>query len=193
MRMEDPLTRIHLRLTAPPIAALALSAAAFVGGPAGSAALAGSGLPAPMPTVSDYQFLSGSQTPPSQSDCASAVPVARRCFSPSAMENSYNLPPLYAAGHSGQGVTIAIIDSFGNPNMASDLANFNTQMNLPQMCGTPGQACGNGIPTFQHVFFDGKTEVKAPPPDSQGTGLQDRSRWSVETSLDVEWAHAIAP
>jgi subtilase family serine protease len=34
------------------------------------------------------------------------------------------------AGNNGHGVTIAIIDSFGNPNMASDLANFNSQMHL---------------------------------------------------------------
>jgi subtilase family serine protease len=192
MRMEAPLHRIQLRLSAP-IAALALSAAAFAAGPAGSTALAGSALPTPMPTIASYQFLSGSQTPPSQSDCASAVPVARRCFSPSAMENSYNLPPLYAAGHSGQGVTIAIIDSFGNPNMASDLANFNTQMGLQQMCGEPGQACGNGIPTFTHVYWNGKTQVKAPPPGSNGTGSQTRNIWALETSLDVEWAHSIAP
>jgi subtilase family serine protease len=148
-----------------------------------------------MPTVSDYQFLSGSQTPPSQSDCASAGTgrLPRRCFTPSAMENSYNLPPLYADGHSGQGVTIAIIDSFGNPNMASDLANFDTQMNLPHMCGEPGQACGNGIPTFTHVFWNGKTQVKSPPPGSNGAGSQTRNIWALETSLDVEWAHSIAP
>src|SRR5215469_10032397 len=106
---------------------------------------------------------------------------------------SYNLPTLYAAGDEGQGVTIAIIDSFGNPNMASDLANFDTQMGLQHMCGEPGQACGPGIPTFQHVYWNGKTEVKSPPANSNGTGSQDRNAWTVETSLDVEWAHAIAP
>ena len=68
------------------------------------------------------------------------------------MENSYNLPPLYALGDEGQGVTIAIIDSFGSPNMASDLANFDTQMGLPHMCGEPDQPCGAGIPTFTHVY-----------------------------------------
>jgi subtilase family serine protease len=109
------------------------------------------------------------------------------------MENSYNLLPLYAAGNEGQGMTIAIIDSFGNPNMASDLANFDTQMGLPHMCGEPGQACGAGIPTFQHVFWNGNTEVKTPPAGSHGTGLQARTGWTVETSLDVEWAHAMAP
>jgi subtilase family serine protease len=36
------------------------------------------------------------------------------------MQNSYDLGPLYAGGNEGQGATIAIIDSFGNPNMASE-------------------------------------------------------------------------
>jgi subtilase family serine protease len=77
--------------------------------------------------------------------------------------------------------------------LASDLANFDTQMGLPHMCGEPGQACGAGIPTFQHVYWNGQTQVKAPPPASHGTGLQARDACTVETSLDVEWAHAIAP
>ena len=149
-----------------------------------------SSLPVPVPAISDYQLLTTSTTPPAESAC---LAKGRRCFTAAAMENSYNLPPLYAAGNAGQGVTIAIIDSFGNPNMASDLANFDTQMSLPHMCGEPGQACGAGIPTFQHVYWNGKTEVKSPPQNSHGTGLQDRNSWALETSLDVEWAHAIAP
>jgi subtilase family serine protease len=147
-------------------------------------------LPAPVPAIADYQLLTASTTPPSEAAC---LAIGRRCFTATAMQNSYNLPPLYAAGDEGQGMTIAIIDSFGNPNMASDLANFDTQMGLPHMCGEPGQGCGAGIPTFQHVFWNGQTQVKAPPPGSHGTGLQDRNAWTLETSLDVEWAHAMAP
>jgi subtilase family serine protease len=189
--MEDPLSRLRLRLTARPVAALAVcGAAALMGGPAASSVLTASSLPVPVPAVSDYQLLSTSTTPPTESQCFA---IRRRCFTATAMEKSYNLPPLYAAGNKGQGVTIAIIDSFGNPNMASDLANFDTQMGLPHMCGEPGQACGAGIPTFQHRYWNGKTEVKAPPPGSHGTGQQDRNLWTLETSLDVEWAHAMAP
>jgi subtilase family serine protease len=162
-----------------------------MGGPVGSVALtAASSLPTPVPAVSDYQLLTSSLTPPSESACFA---IGRRCFTARAMENSYNLKPLYDAGNKGQGVTIAIIDSFGNPNMASDLANFDTQMGLPHMCGEPGQACGAGIPTFQHLFWNGQTEVKAKPPGAHDPGLQDRTAWTVETSLDVEWAHAMAP
>jgi len=190
--MEDPLFRLRQRLAARPVATLAVcGAVAFLGAPAGSPALAvATGLPAPVPAVSDYQLLSASTTPPTEADCFA---VGRRCFTATAMENSYNLGSLYAAKDDGRGVTIAIIDSFGNPNMASDLANFDSQMGLPHMCGEPGQACGAGTPTFQHLYWNGKTEVKSPPPGSKSPGSQARDAWTVETSLDVEWAHAIAP
>ena len=174
-----------------PFAVLAVcGAAVLAGAPASSAGRATSSLPAPVPAVSDYQLLTASTTPPTEAQCFA---VGRRCFTATAMQNSYALPPLYAQGNEGQGVTIAIIDSFGNPNMASDLANFDTQMGLPHMCGEPGQACGPGIPTFQHMYWNGTTQVKAPPPGSNGTGLQNRDAWTLETALDVEWAHAMAP
>ncbi len=181
----------HMRRAVRRVVTASFAGAAALGlGPAG-AGIAGAGnLPAPVPAVADYQFLSGSTTPPGEGDCFS---VGRRCFTPASMQASYHLPPLYALNEAGQGVTIAIIDSFGNPNMASDLGNFNTQMGLPHMCGEPGVTCASGMPTFQHVFWNGKTQVKAPPPGSNGTGTQTRNIWALETSLDVEWAHTIAP
>jgi len=181
-----------LRLAARPIATFAMcGGVALMGAPAGSTALAAtSSVPVPVPAVSDYQLLTSSTTPPSETACFA---VGRRCFTAAAMQASYNLGPLYQMKDDGRGVTIAIIDSFGNPNMASDLANFNTQMSLPHMCGEPGQACGTGIPSFQHRYWNGKTEVKTPPPGSQSPGSQARDAWTVETALDVEWAHAMAP
>jgi subtilase family serine protease len=183
-------SRFRLLVAATVVVAVALSAAALIGLAGGTTARAGSGLPAAVPAISDYQLLSGSITPPSEAACFA---IGRRCFTATSMQNSYNLGPLYAAGNAGQGMTIAIIDSFGNPNMASDLANFDTQMGLPHMCGEPSAACGAGVPTFTHVYWNGKTQVKSPPDTSQGTGLQERDGWIVETALDVEWAHAMAP
>src|SRR6516165_2163379 len=181
----------YLRPAVRRVATLAFAGAAALGlGPTGAGLAVSGSLPQPAPTIADYQFLSASITPPSQADCIS---VSRRCFNSTSMENSYNVKPLYAGGFSGQGETIAIIDSFGNPNMASDLANFDTQMGLPHMCGEPGVNCTTGMPTFQHVYWNGKTQVKAPPPGSHGTGSQTRNIWALETSLDVEWAHSIAP
>jgi subtilase family serine protease len=171
------------------VASAAVAAGLFLV-PSGGGALAASAVPVPYPTFSDSHWLTASVTPPGQADCQA---VGRRCFAPAAMQASYNLGPLYAAGHEGQGVTVAIIDSFGNPNMAADLGNFDTQLHLGHMCGEPGVTCTPGMPTFTHVFWDGKTQVKAPPPGSNGTGLEDRNAWALETSLDVEWVHSIAP
>jgi subtilase family serine protease len=186
---------LRIRINRPTI--LASCAAVTIAGFALPAGIGGhataAGLPVPVPTFSDSHWLTASVTPPTQADCATALPVPRRCFTPASMQASYNLGPLYAAGNLGQGVTVAIIDSFGNPNMASDLSNFNTQLGLPHMCGEPGVACTPGMPSFTHVFWDGNTQVKAPPPGSNGTGLQSRNAWALETALDVEWVHSIAP
>jgi subtilase family serine protease len=184
-----PDLRVILNRRATAVAVLS-SAAMLAGGPATAGGAAAASLPVPIPAVSDFQLMTGSVTPPAETDCFS---VGRRCFTPGPMRTSYNLDPLYAAGDSGQGVTIAIIDSFGNPNMASDLANFNSQMGTQQMCGEPGVTCTSGMPTFQHLYWNGKTMVKAPPAKSKGTGIQTRNIWALETALDVEWAHTIAP
>src|SRR5262245_53449210 len=138
--MGVSLGRPALRGAAPALSAalLGLSGLFSAGGVAAAA------LPTPVPLFSDAQQISASTTPPSQSDCFS---VGRRCFAPAALESSYNMLPLYASGNQGQGVTIALIESFGSDTIASDLANYNTQFGLPHMCGEPSAACGAGIPT----------------------------------------------
>lgn len=62
---------------------------------------------------------------------------------------------------------IAIVDAFDAPNAASDLAAFSTQFGL---------AAAN----FQTVYASGSR-----PPYDAG--------WELEESLDVQWAHAMAP
>jgi len=52
------------------------------------------------PAVAEWQFLSSSTTPPSEAACFA---VGRRCFTPAAMQNSYNVPPLYAADSRARG------------------------------------------------------------------------------------------
>jgi subtilase family serine protease len=160
---------------------------ALVGGP-GSASPAA--LPTPHPTVSDYVQLTTSETPPTQAQCNS---VGRRCFTPQSTRASYNLNPLYAAGFDGTGVTIAIVDAYGSDTIAHDLHVYNTQMGLPQMCGEEGVTCTPGMPTFSQLALQGSPATKAPPPKSKGNGLEDKSAWALEVSLDVETAHSIAP
>ncbi len=67
----------------------------------------------------------------------------------------------------GAGETIAIIDAYGSPTLSSDLACFDTAFGLP----TPS--------------------LKITEP--WGAVKHKNSGWGLETSLDVEWAHAMAP
>ena len=161
--------------------------AALVGG-RGSAASAA--LPTPRPTVSDFVQLTTSETPPTQAQCNSA---GRRCFTPQTTRASYNLNSLYAAGVDGRGVTIAIVDSFGSDTIAHDLHVYDTAMGLPPLCGEEGVSCTPGMPTFSQLSLQGSPATKAPPPKSNGNGLEDKSAWALEVSLDVETAHSIAP
>jgi subtilase family serine protease len=70
----------------------------------------------------------------------------------------------------GTGTTIAIVDAYDDPDIASDLHQFDVQFGLPD-------------PSFTKVSQTGSTT--ALPAGNTG--------WSDEISLDVEWAHVIAP
>src|SRR5262245_12752463 len=66
----------------------------------------------------------------------------------------------------GSGQTIALIEAYHNPHLRSDLAKFNREFNLPD------------------------------PPQlivANQAGNVTNSGWALESSLDVQWAHAIAP
>jgi hypothetical protein len=76
----------------------------------------------------------------------------------------------------GAGQTIAIVDAFNDPDIVSDTATFNSQFNLPQFNVSGG-------PTFSVLNQTGGTT----PPSTNGQG------WDLEESLDVQWAHAMAP
>lgn len=66
----------------------------------------------------------------------------------------------------GAGTTIAIVDAYDDPTIANDLATFSSYFGLPAA-----------------------TFVK----HKMATTISVNSGWALETSLDVEWAHAIAP
>jgi subtilase family serine protease len=92
------------------------------------------------------------------------VTALPRGMTPEQIRHAYHLPST-----GGQG-TIAIIDVGINDTIENDLAVFSNQFRLPPC--TSGNGCFE-----QHVM--GKTAA-------------DRG-WGLETALDVEWAHAIAP
>jgi hypothetical protein len=92
-------------------------------------------------------------------------------LSPAQIRHAYGFDQL---SQDGSGQTIAIVDAFYDPNIASDLQTFDQQFNLP------------APPTFSAVDQNGNPASPSIPTDPQGG-------WEVEESLDVEWAHAIAP
>ena len=72
----------------------------------------------------------------------------------------------------GQNMIIGIADACDDPNLEADLGVFSTEFNLP--------AC-----TTQNGCF---TKIEQ---DNLCSGHQ--GNWALEQSLDVEWAHAMAP
>src|SRR5437764_12947625 len=141
-------------------------------------------------SVSEYAQISNSGTRPTQAQCIS---VGRRCFSPQAIQASYNLAPLYAGGEDGSGRTIAIVDSYGSDTMAHDLHVFNQAFGIAPMCGEEGVTCAPGMPKFSELSLQGSPATKAPPSSSHGTGQEDKSAWALEAAPDAETSHTIAP
>jgi subtilase family serine protease len=96
---------------------------------------------------------------------------------PIQLETAYTTSALGAANE-GQGETIGIVDEYNDPNIVTDANTFSTKYGLPDFNIAGG-------PTLT-VYKD--TALGAVPNSPSGNGDT-----SVETSLDVEYAHAMAP
>lgn len=132
---------------------------------------------------------------------ASAAVVAT--YTPSQIRAAYGLPALPAAGVTlsatqrsqlGAGQTIYIVDAMHNPNVAAELAAFNTKFALPT-CATKAIAVTQALPlaaasasacevSIVYNTAAGAMTAAAPAYDSG---------WATEIALDVQWAHATAP
>jgi subtilase family serine protease len=110
--------------------------------------------------------------PPTTAQCRSSLGIS--CYSPVQLQAAYDLQPLYERGQTGAGRTIAIVDSFGSPTIAQDLEQFDADFGLP-------------APPSLNVI---QPAGQVPPFDPANA---DMVGWAEETSLDVEYAHAIAP
>ncbi len=149
--------------------------------------------PAPIvfhPIVAEYHQETASATPPTEAQCQAG---GRRCFTPQAIQSAYNLGPLYQQHLNGAGVTIAVVDSYGSDTIAHDLHVFDQAFSLQPMCGEEGVTCAAGMPTFSRLAVQGSPATKGQPSNSNGTDQENKAAWALETSLDVETAHAIAP
>lgn len=93
-------------------------------------------------------------------------PLAPRCYSPQQIRNAYDVTPLLKKGIAGKGRTIVIIDASSSPTLQSDVHLYDLLYGLK----------------------DPKLNVIAPfgvPPVNPSI--------YVETALDVETAHSLAP
>ena len=148
------------------------------------------------PTVAEFYQETTGTTPPTEAQCQAE---GRRCFTPQAIQSAYDLGPLYAprpgfpGGLQGQGITIAIVDSYGSDTIANDLHVFDQAFDLQPMCGEAGVACTAGMPTFSRLALQGSPATTAHPAQSNNFGQENKTAWALEVSLDVETAHAIAP
>ncbi len=86
--------------------------------------------------------------------------------SPSQLASAYSI----TGAETGKGQVIAIVDAYNDPNIASDLATFDSHYGIA------------APPSFTVLNQNGGTQLP-----------QTDAGWSLEISLDVEWAHAMAP
>jgi subtilase family serine protease len=112
-------------------------------------------------------------TAPTTAACEAQFAIA--CYSPEQLQVAYDLTPLFRTGDDGRGETIVIVDCFGSPTISSDLAVFDKAFHLAPP------------PSLSIVRPAGAL----PPWDPAGDGPM--LAWGEETSLDVEYAHAMAP
>ena len=112
------------------------------------------------------------QAPPTTAQCQTALGIS--CYGPTQLQTAYDLKPLYAKGLTGKGKTIVIVDSFGSPTIAADVHQFDSDFGLPDPPSLKVIQPAGAVPPF-----DGTDD--------------DMTGWAFETTLDVEYAHAIAP
>lgn len=104
------------------------------------------------------------------------------CYSPSFIKKAYGFPS--TATLDGTGQTIVIVDAFGSPTIANDLALFDARFGI------------SAPPSF--TIFCGNSPTPLDPTTCPNVNinvnpLHDEFGWTIETSLDVEYAHAMAP
>ena len=181
---RSALRRVTARIVLPVAAAGGLAAlsiavpAASVAVPAASAVTTVTQVASvhPIPDVGGPIFRSG-QFPAPQTIAQCQADLGINCYTPVQYRVAYDLNPLYSGAATGRaitgaGKTIVVVDSFGSPTIESDLQTFDAQFGFPN-------------PVLQIDQFG-----TIPPFDPTNSTMVG---WAEETTLDVEYAHSIAP
>ena len=165
-----------------PVAAVGGLAAMSMAVPAASVAVTAASTAAHVSSVHPIPDVVGpvlktAQFPAPQTIATCQADLGINCYTPVQYRVAYDLNPLYsgaATGRSitGAGETIVIVDSYGSPTIAADLHTFDAQFGFPD-------------PVLQIEQFG-----TIPPFDPTNSTMVG---WAEETTLDVEYAHSIAP
>lgn len=99
----------------------------------------------------------------------SGTQFAADYYTPGDFQGAYHLTDFLASGGGGRGVTIAIIDAYGDPEIAQDLSAFDLRFGLPQ------------------------ANLSIVPVGPYEPSLGITTGWDAEVALDVEAAHMMAP
>ncbi len=126
----------------------------------------------PIPAVTDHIMARTLAFPPTTAYCQQNIGI--NCYSPVPYQRAYDLAPLYQHGITGKGRTIAIVDSYGSPTIAADLHTFDQNYGLADPPSLKVIQPAGAVPAFDNT-------------DPVQIG------WAQETTLDVEYAHAVAP
>ena len=102
-------------------------------------------------------------------------------YNPTQIRHAYGFDQISSTGTNQ---TIAIVIAYDNPYAAQDLKTFINQFGLTNMYGLPGSSKCTVIkgphPCFQKVYAQNKKP-------------KYQADWAMESSLDIQWAHAAAP
>jgi subtilase family serine protease len=155
-------------------AGLAVAASTALTGLAATTAVAASGVMTPAIGSNPQYVVAGKVTSDPKAttfSCQTTTPAG--CYGPAQIRAAYGVDKLAASTKvTGAGRTIVIVDAFQSPTITSDLATFDTLFGL-------------NAPKFNIIAPDGLT------PFDQSSA--DQTSWAGEISLDVEYAHSIAP
>jgi subtilase family serine protease len=161
-------------LTAGAAALAAVLATAATAGPVASAASGPAASAQPRADVTPGIATAGRtlSAAPTTAQCERLYGIA--CYQPGQIRAAYNLPALYKQKVTGKGATIVIVDPFGSPTIRNDLSVFDRRFGYP------------APPSFKAIAPAGKI----PAYDASDQAMVGAAG---ETTLDVEYAHALAP
>jgi subtilase family serine protease len=152
------------------VAVAATAAPAATATPPGTVAPAATGVT--ITSGVQHQSRESRRGPSSTAECEQSLHIA--CYNPAQIQQAYNLRALYSRGITGKGATIVIIDPYGSPTIGRDLRTFDRTEGVPNPPSLRIIRPAGRVPAFN-------------------ANNANMVGWASETTLDVEWAHTIAP